>query len=611
MTNKIILSPRSEGDKKGFTDGNGNWIIHPQYEEVDVFREDVCWVKLNDKWGLIDRKGEFLITPRFDDAREFDQGLANVKIGPNWGVTDKSGNIRIRPEFDFIDSFRNGIAYVKKNGKYGFVFLDDNRIIPAVFDDVRGFSEGMAAVKTDGGWGYIDRTGKMIISPQYFKAGKFRNGKAFVEIEESGGFIDKNGNAIDEFEEKYHEDKWSYEDEPWFDRGIRTLHGFIDKKGDYIIKPKFMATSSFDANGLAAVEIDRKWGVINKSGAYVIEPKYDYLYSEGENIYRVSLHGKEYFIDIDENPVIFDRKPYSSGLYEEPEDQDFETIILDEKYGVKNKVGEIIIKPKYDYLFYDHKEEVFVVRKNYKWGLLDKKGTVLIKPKYETLRFNEGLAPVPVKGRWGFINKNGEMVIQPHFDKAEEFENGYALINLNRKYGIIDKSGNYIIKPLFSNIGKRFENGYLRVAIPENGDSYQDLWGVMDENGKYVVSPEYEYLMPSVNEDMARIMKGESFGFVDCMTGRMITPIYNYVWDFSNGLAHIRLTEGQIEEGISKEPVYGEGKNKSLAFWQKKYDNWEEKRTKNNKKKPALPSLADLFNEDYSEAEESEEELPF
>lgn len=608
MMNKTILSPRSKGDKIGFVDKNGIWKIDPQYDEVDVFREGVCWVKTENKWGLIDRDGNYLISPQYQGAREFNDGLANVKIGSKWGIVDKKGNLIIGPLFDYIDSFKNGAAYVKDNGKYGFVFLNDPHLIPPVYEDVRGFYEGLAAVKTEGKWGYIDTNGNMIIEPQYDYAGKFRNGKAFVGIGASGGAIDKNGEVIEKFEERDYDEKWSYEDEPWYDRGKRTLHGFIDKKGDFIIKPKFRDASTFDKNGFAVVKIDRKWGIIDLTGAYVVEPKYNYLILQDEGVYEARLGDKDFFIDIDENHV--EPPTFHFNPFKENDNPDFEITIKDEKYGAKDKEGKIIINPKYDYLWYDGKEEIFLFRKGRKWGIIDRHGKIVMPPKYEILRFQEGLAPVEVKGKWGYINKKGETVINPRFDRAEEFEDGYAHIMLNHKYGIIDRSGNYIVKPLFSNLGKRFQNGYLRVAIPDREGSYSERWGVMDENGKYAVPPVYEYVVASVKEDMARIMKGERFGFADCKEDRVIEPIFDYVWDFSKGLAHVRLTEEQIEKGILDEKRYGEGEKKNLSFWQKKYDDCEEKPKKKAIDEKIAP-IGDLFAGFNEDSEDIEEDLPF
>lgn len=39
--------------------------------------------KSGDKWGYIDTTGKFVINPQFDEARLFQEGLAAVEIGGN------------------------------------------------------------------------------------------------------------------------------------------------------------------------------------------------------------------------------------------------------------------------------------------------------------------------------------------------------------------------------------------------------------------------------------------------------------------------------------------------------------------------------------------------
>ena len=123
-----LLRPTEQGGKKGFTDGDGNWVIEPQFSDVDVFREGVAWVKTGDSWGLIDRNGKMLISPQYEDVREFNDGLANVRVNGLWGAVDKSGNMVVRPKFEAIYTFTDGVAMVKFDGKYGFVFAASARL---------------------------------------------------------------------------------------------------------------------------------------------------------------------------------------------------------------------------------------------------------------------------------------------------------------------------------------------------------------------------------------------------------------------------------------------------------------------------------------------------
>ena len=154
--------------------------------------------------------------------------------------------------------------------------------------------------------------------------------------------------------------------------------------------------------------------------------------------------------------------------------------------------------------------------------------------------FSEGLAPVEVKGKWGYVNPSGDMVIAPIFDREAPFEDGVAIIKINQKYGIIDKEGNYIVEPKeITNCSARFENGYLRVQIDYGH------WGVINKSGEWVIKPTFDYIVKGLSEGKMRIRNNEQFGFVDLQTGSVIPPLFNFVWDFNNGLARVRVTELQ------------------------------------------------------------------
>ena len=51
--------------------------------------------------------------------------------------------------------------------------------------------------------------------------------------------------------------------------------GYMDMKGDMVIKPEFESGSIF-VNGLAPVKIGNKCGYINKQGKMEIEPDYEW-----------------------------------------------------------------------------------------------------------------------------------------------------------------------------------------------------------------------------------------------------------------------------------------------------------------------------------------------
>src|SRR5262249_35568908 len=92
-----------------------------------------------------------------------------------------------------------------------------------------------SAPKHASGWGFIDKTGKLVIETQFTDAQPFRGGLGGVRVGEERGI---NGGS-----------------------------------GRMVIGPRF-GTDNFSGffEGLAAVEVDGKWGFIDKTGKVVIEP---------------------------------------------------------------------------------------------------------------------------------------------------------------------------------------------------------------------------------------------------------------------------------------------------------------------------------------------------
>ncbi|WP_291950599.1 WG repeat-containing protein, partial [Campylobacter sp.] len=162
--------------------------------------------------------------------------------------------------------------------------------------------------------------------------------------------------------------------------------------------------------------INKKWGFINKKGEIVIEPKFDEVWSFSEGLVRVKLNGKYGFIDKSGKFIIeprFDKAyPFKEGLA---------GVLLNGKWGFINKSGEIVIEPKFVEA-YTFSEGLAKVKLNGKYGFIDKNGEIVIEPKFdEVWGFSEGLAKVKLNGKWGFINKNGKFVIKPKFDDIWSF----------------------------------------------------------------------------------------------------------------------------------------------------------------------------------------------
>ena len=148
-----------------------------------------------------------------------------------------------------------------------------------------------------------------------------------------------------------------------------TITGYKNLNGDIVIEPRFKEAGEFH-NGLASVQIIRKYGYINLKGEIAIKPQFDEADDFSENLAAVRIDDEE------------------KGRL----------------WGFINKKGKMVIEPIYDYTA-GFSEGLCVVSKDEKYGHIDKKGKVIIPLKFTWANdFDDGTCSVEL------INKNGETV---------------------------------------------------------------------------------------------------------------------------------------------------------------------------------------------------------
>jgi len=255
----------------------------------------------------------------------FSEGLCAVYVGSHCCYVTKEGKLAF-PEKIFRDggAFSEGLAYVKdsKNRNYGFIDKKGNYVIPPIYGDAMSFSEGLAPVYSleKNKWGYIDCYGNVILDFIYYRAYPFKNGFAFVSGEKMG-FINFNGDycsildTTDIYPETFmiSEGVYSYRHSDFSERGYM---GIDEKK--IIGNKKFKQCRDF-TEGLAAVQYyDGKntfWGFIDRTGEFVIKPQYvdvsnfnggyawALIYSKNENNYKSVLIDAKGNIVVETNEI--------------------------------------------------------------------------------------------------------------------------------------------------------------------------------------------------------------------------------------------------------------------------------------------------------------------
>ncbi len=272
-------APAKQGDRWGYINPAGSFIIQPQYFGVGGFSGGLAPVeRYEGHWDYIDTYGFYKIEAGYELAYPFTGGMAQVQVDGGIGFINTKGEIVIQPGYSFSRGFSEDLAAVQTAEGWSFISPTGETVIPVKSEiiDTWGFADGLAAIKTEQGWGYLDVEGNMAIPAEFGNAESFSEGFASVSgdwVGSSGfGLIDENGVRVVDFPSGG--GSWGVSEGLAAAWTSENLWGFIDTSGNWVIPPAYSSLQSF-SEGLAAVEKDGAWGFINTQGEAVIEPTYD------------------------------------------------------------------------------------------------------------------------------------------------------------------------------------------------------------------------------------------------------------------------------------------------------------------------------------------------
>lgn len=298
--------------------------------------------------------------------------------------------------------------------------------------------------------------------------------------------------------------------------GIRTLAGKIITPGKYDwLSPLF--NKKINSEGLSFFRLNGLFGFVDRNGKEVIPARYKRAFDFSDGWAKVVLgSGDELFID---------------------------------KTG-----NEYILNTDYDTSAYYFSEGLLPVKKNGKWGFINKKSKLVIPYQYNAVGyFKNGLAavsfsgkgkyepditPTNYEGKWGFIDASGKLVIPMNFDSRKDFQDDMCVVGKyteqgrkRMQFGVIDKSGSFIIPANYTELSSSFSDGLMKAAILRNPNNIQQSWGFLNRDNQWIVQPVYDYV-ENFSEGIALVNTGSKglsqaggkWGFVNTK-GELLFPL--------------------------------------------------------------------------------------
>ncbi len=153
--------------------------------------------------------------------------------------------------------------------------------------------------------------------------------------------------------------------------------------------------SDFDKDETICGYVDSNGKIVIPAGKYT-----DIFTAEFDKVAIVKIKGKKEFYAIDRNEkVLF--QVFNFGMGPDIISNGLFRIIENGKIGFANMNGEIVIKPRFQFVYPFQENGFAIFCENGTWSMLDK------------------YIPV-IKGKWGAINRQGVIVIPATYDSGAE-----------------------------------------------------------------------------------------------------------------------------------------------------------------------------------------------
>ena len=243
----------------------------------------------DDDWGILDSTGEWFFSQDYTYSSPIGlEKTVALSTEKDTRIYDEDGIVLsyLPKEIKEVKAIEGYMVPVKTSSGWKFYQYESEKYDSKTYDDVSSFTDGVAAVLSDDSWELILEDGKSISNKKFDEVKLHSNGdRSFDDVmiaSEKGqyGMYDKDCKKLNSFQCKdadiYMGGAIAFADET-------DKWGFVDNKGEVIIKPKFDNAKSF-SNNLAAVCKDGLWGFIDTSGELVIDYQFldaDYFTEDG------------------------------------------------------------------------------------------------------------------------------------------------------------------------------------------------------------------------------------------------------------------------------------------------------------------------------------------
>lgn len=286
--------------------------------------------------------------------------------------------------------------------------------------------------------------------------------------------------------------------------------GFIDSRGEWVIKPQFDRAMFPFQKDRVRVEQGKHWGYIDRQGNWLTKPEFtDPYFGAGSSGFEIVSIGKKSGLLSPSGKTILPAQYDEISLL-----HDRAFVRKKEKLGVFGFDGHWIKPltipwPKSREMPTATQSRALWFKEGRKWGLLSHDGSMLFRAQFlehemgrreseewdhpEGLDFKDGVAWVTIGKDYLLITDEGKVLFRRPLNGVSEWTSDvYVFTDSAGKKGLVSKDGEIVLAAQFSEIRPPSEGMAVVVQRHERKgqDGSTDTWwsyGYIDEGGKVVV----------------------------------------------------------------------------------------------------------------------------
>nr|WP_314602837.1 WG repeat-containing protein [uncultured Capnocytophaga sp.] len=509
----IYLSLQAIAEKPSLWKGIGeNGLIFTQADFNMPFRENSTYKKLMALSAEVRELTEILV--RYIETELYTNLIPFYEYIP-------------RIKYDYISDYSEDLAIVRLNNKYGVIDRKGREIVPTIYEYITDYRKGWAIVRLAGGEGsWIDTKGTIIPLEEHPLCKQASPEKEKEKTQEKS-----DNNSRDISSQKKESSSLIEKTQPqnlkrknlW----IAGILAIVIGIGFWLIKGNSEEDMTTQKE---IVHIEEELYPVEKLDPIIppiVSPSIDTVpqmtitkLKPKDNIDNISDKIEE------ENLKYGDQGNFREGFAWVRTAKRHNGYYL---YGFIDEKGKEITPLKYEWVS-PFRNGMAKVYQDHKYGFIDTTGKEVIPLKYDAIgEFLNGVTIVQIGGKQAFINKFGEE-LTPFYDEIGTFsKDGIVKVRLGKKEGLVYRTGEILV-PLTSQI-----TGYI-VTVKINGKEYRVLVGKKE----IVNLSKYDYAY-DFSEGLACVRLNNEYGFIDGKGKDVVPFIYDYADDFSEGLARVKL----------------------------------------------------------------------